>query len=233
MNYDCHLEVCSLTPRDQVDRHLRRWKPSGVVVVLKGTDPRSRTEWMDRLDDSRGAFGVARVNLHDLHSGFSGLTSKGACGALLMMDEATSKARQLDDLLDLHDALPRHWHIELALTWNLAARLAPHLARLDRTFCLTPQNARASLNANSLGRVLRWFAMGNVHLKLTGGPGGPFPFQTHRQVCAHVPDRVVLGSGEPIAIDDHWWLEEDLIAHEQADDNAKRLYPFFRSCQLH
>lgn len=233
MHYDCHLEVGSLTPRDRVATHLRRWKPSGVVFVQKGSDPRSRAEWVTHMNSVRGACGVAMVTPYDGHDGFVHLASLGVCGALLPVISSVPVARIHDEVIRLHEALPRHWHIELDVSWNMAARLAPLLARMDRRFCLTPQFTRAGITDQAVRQVLWWFDMGNAYLKLTHGQVETSPHALSHLVCRHSPDRVVFGSGElPVGADDGW-LDERFIPPDQANDNAQRLYPFFKHPPLH
>lgn len=233
MNYDCHLEVGSLTPRDQVAQHLRRWKPSGVVFVQKGSDLRSRAEWVTHMKSVRGACGVAMVTPYDGHDGFDQLASLGVCGAFLPVMATVPVARIHDEVLRLHEALPRHWHIEIDLSWNMAARLASFLARMDRTFCLTPQFIRAGISDHAVRQVLWWFDMGNAYLKLTHAQVETSPQALNHLVCRHTPDRVVFGSGEAPLSADEEWLEERFIQMAQADDNAQRLYPFFKHPPLH
>ena len=233
MHYDCHLEVCSLTNSDRVDRHLRRWKPSGVVFVQKGADPRSRNEWMSRLGPGQGACGVALINGHDLSVGFDRLQAHGTCGALVRLTSSDACARSQDEVQRLHDALPTTWHIELDMPWGLVARLAPFFARLHRRFCLAPQRSRVDGQEESTRTILWWFDMGNVYLKLTGHQVQDGFHPLNRLVCRHTPDRVVLGSGPPQADADCWWSDEGFISPDQADDNAQRLYPFHRSIPLH
>lgn len=232
MNYDCHLEVCSLTSQERVEHHLRRWKPSGVVFVQKGTDRRSRTEWMSRLNLNHGACGVALIDGYDLHHGLDELAARGTCGALLRSLGTETRARNQDEVLRLHEVLPKTWHIELEMPWALAAKLAPFLARMDRTFCLAPQVTQAGVNEQSVGQILWWFDMGNIFLKLTSVQVEDGSQVLNRLVCRHTPDRVVLGSGPPQAEDECWWSDTDFISPEQADNNAQRLYPFFRSTVL-
>lgn len=233
MNYDCHLEVGSLTPRDQVASHLRRWRPSGVVFVQKGADPRSRSEWMAHMDGVSEACGVAMVTPYDGHDGFVHLTSLGVCGAFHPVTGTGPLSSTHDDILRLHDALPRHWHIELDMTWTVAARLAPLLARVDRTFCLTPQFTRTGVTDSAERQVLWWFDIGNAYLKLTHVQVEAGPQSLNLLVCRHTPDRVVFGSGEAQVGADAWWFEERFISPDQADDNAKRLYPFFKNLPVH
>lgn len=233
MHYDCHLEVCSLTNPDRVDQHLRRWKPSGVVFVQKGADPRSRHEWMSRLDLGQGACGVALINGHDLSLGFDRLTMHGTCGAVVRLTASDTRARAQDEVQRLHDVLPRTWHIELDMPWDLVGRLAPFLARLDRRFCLAPARSRPGAHEPSVPTILWWFDMGNVYLKLTGPALDDGIHAMNRLVCRHTPDRVVLGSGQPQAEAGCWWSDEEFVSPDQADDNAQRLYPFFRSIPLH
>lgn len=233
MHYDCHLEVCSLTNPDRVDQHLRRWKPSGVVFVQTGPDPRSRNEWMSRLGIGRGACGVALINSHDLYLGFDHLQAHGTCGALVRIAVSDSRARAQDEVQRLHDVLPRTWHIELDMPWGLVGGLAPFFARMDRRFCLAPQMSRAEGHEASRRIILWWFDMGNVYLKLTGHQVEDCLHPLHRLVCRHTPDRVVLGSGLPQADTGCWWADEGFISPDQADDNAQRLYPFHRCIPLH
>lgn len=233
MHFDCHLEVCSLTGPERVEQHLRKWKPSGVVFVQKGSDRRSRIEWVSRLDSMQGACGVALISDHDLHLGLDDLSDRGTCGARISLHGSEPRMRSQDEVLRLHEAIPRTWHIELDTTWSLAARLAPCLARMHRTFCLTPKMSRTGLQDGSEEAVLWWFDMGNVYLKLTGPSMEHNMHSMSQRVCRHTPDRVVLGSGEPHAEAGCWWSDEDFFSPDQADDNAQRLYPFFRSTPLH
>lgn len=233
MHYDCHLEVCSLTNPDRVDQYLRRWKPSGVVFVQKGADPRSRNEWMSRLAVGRGACGVALINGNDLSLGFDRLHARGTCGALFRLNASDTRARAQDEVQRLHDTLPNTWDIELDMPWGLAARLTPFFARLDRRFCLAPQRARTDAHEESIRTILWWFNMGNVFLKLTGPQMEDGFHPLNQLVCRHTPDRVVLGSGPPEVDTDSWWSDEGFISPDQADENAQRLYPFHLSIPLH
>jgi hypothetical protein len=233
MHYDCHLEVCSLTNAERVDQHLRRWKPSGVVFVQKGADPRSRNEWISRLGLGRGACGVALINCNDLSMGFDRLLAHGTCGALVRLTASDTRARVQDQIQHLHDVLPRTWHIELDMPWDLVGRLAPFFARLDRRFCLAPARSCPHGQEPSVPTILWWFDMGNVYLKLTGPQLDDDIRSMNRLVCRHAPDRVVLGSGQPQAEEGCWWCDEEFISPDQADDNAQRLYPFHLSIPLH
>lgn len=233
MNYDCHLEVCGLTHRDHVANHLRRWKPSGVVFVQMEADRRSRSEWMTHMDSHSGACGVAMLTPSDRNDAFARLMAIGVCGVLHPVSPTAPIARIHDDILRLHEVLPRYWHVELDMSWTMAALLAPLLARMDRTFCLTPQFTRTDVNDLAAHKLLWWFDMGNAYLKLTGAQVAANPQPLTRLVCRSAPDRVVLGSGEPQANKDFGWSEGNFIPPDQADDNAKRLYPFFKSHPIH
>lgn len=233
MNYDCHLEVSSLTPRKTVSDYLSRSKPSGVVYVQKGADHRSRSEWLDHMNDFSGSCGVAMVNPYDSHDGFTQLASLGVCGARFAVNGPTSLKNIQEQLLSLHEALPASWHIEFESTWTTAGVLAPLLARMDRVFCLTPQHAKSGVSDAALKKVLWWLDMGNAYIKFTCARMEQSPDPIYKQVCRSTPDRVVVGSGEPTPHLEALWLEEDFISAEQADDNAQRLYPFFRARQIH
>lgn len=233
MPYDCHLEVSSLTPRDRVSAYLSHSKPTGVVYVQKGTDHRSRSEWMDHMSGPHKACGVAVVDPCDAHDGFARLTSLGVCGALVLGRGSTSTAQWHEQIRQLHEALPRHWHMELELPWVAAAALAPLLARTDRMFCLTPQPTPACLSSAVASRVLWWLDMGNAYVKFTGPHVKECAGSMHGQILRNTPDRVVVGGGETLPWRHARWWDEDFISLEQADENAQRLYPFFRTRPIH
>lgn len=233
MNYDCHLEVSSLTPRKDVSDYLSRSKPSGVVYVQKGTDYRSRSEWMTHMSGTSGACGVAMVSPYDSNDGFARLASLGVCGARLTVSGASSAAQVQQQIYSLHEALPRPWHIELEATVGTASLLAPLLARTDRVFCLLPILARGAVSHATLRKVLWWLDMGNAYVKFTSPLVEEHPGSIFELICRSTPDRVVLGTGEPTHHLNAPWLEDEFISPEQADDNARRLYPFFRANQMH
>ena len=233
MPYDCHLEVSSLTPRERVSAYLSQSKPTGVVYVQKGTDHRSRSEWLKHMGGAHRACGVVVVDPYDANDGFARLTSLGVCGALLVEKGPVSAVQLHEQIRRLHEALPRHWHLELELPWITAAALAPLLVRTDRVFCLTPQPTRAGLSSAVASRLLWWLDMGNAYVKFTGAHVEECAGSMHWQVCRSTPDRVVVGGGETLPLRHTLWWDEDLISLEQADDNAQRLYPFFRTRPIH
>ena len=176
---------------------------------------------------------MALINGHDLSLGFDRLQDQGTCGALVRLTASDTRARAQDEVQRLHDVLPRTWHIELDMPWDLVGRLAPIFARLDRKFCLASARSRLDAHEPSAPTILWWFDMGNVYLKLTGSQLVDGFHAMNRLVCRHTPDRVVLGSGQPQAEAGCWWSDEEFVSAGQADDNARRLYPFHRSIALH
>ena len=227
MHYDCHLEVSSFTPAQRVEQHLRCSQPPGVVFVQKGSDYRSRSEWLSCLERGHSACGVVRLDIQDFQLGIDRLSALGACGALISLQRFDTPARSQDEVLRLHDSLPRTWHVELDMPWSMAPKLAPSLARMDRTFSLAPQPSPSGHDPAAISTVLWWFDMGNVFLKLNGSQDGNSVHPLNRLVCGHAPDRVVLGSGQLNANADCWWSHEGLISPDLADHNAQCLYPFF------
>lgn len=233
MRYDCHLEVCSLTPRERVSAYLTHRKPSGVVYVQKGTDHRSRSAWMSLMGAGHGACGVVQLDPCDSNDGFAQLASMGVCAVLLAVRGSVSADRVHEQIRRLHDVLPRQWHIELEAPWATAALLAPLLARTDRVFCVTPPPTPDGANHAALTRMLWWLDMGNAYVKFTCAHVEECAARWVLQVCRSAPDRVVVGGGERLPRRPSVWWLGDSIPPQQVDDNARRLYPFFSTRPMH
>lgn len=112
--------------------------------------------------------------------------------------------KAIEDIEDLHDALPPLWHIELTGSWRWLAALGPRLARLSPTFvAVCPDIWHIPFAPADTMRFLWWLEMGNVYLKLINTE----PMRCQRTLLAAQPeltsalsgtgDRLLWGSGWP------------------------------------